>query len=236
MKDYKLTDDEAVLLDGRVNPEAQASIDIAKQRIAGRDIFPELNEGERAFVIDVQIEARSKGELCKRFSRMTMCPGCGDKRRYAVHKRSSMNHRKGAPNYNKPIDVCGISLACDFITIQSYPRLAVCTTCFAKLKPYVDKAIADIPCQYPEALFGHPSPWMRYENRHCTACNWEGHEGQMGLLPAMLSGHYRGQCPQCKARNEPLGKAIIESKPGHVLVKMTIPEANKPQTLTESEA
>lgn len=205
---YELTDDEAVLLDGRVNEKAQQAIDAAKRRIALRAIYSDLTEKERAFISAVVDEAREKKLLRARHDGMVACPVCEKRGGYAKHKRSGRFHRKGDADCRKPIKLSGYSFADDFIVISGYPRLSACRDCVTKLVPYLKSALADVETQLPEML--GPSRFIRAEIHECSKCGWRGDETRMRRLPAIMQGHYPGGCPNCDAQNTAFGPTLVK--------------------------
>jgi hypothetical protein len=211
MSKYPLTDDEALLLDGKVGAEAQALIDSAKERIALRASgSQELSDKDRKFIVDVVAEARKKGLLRKGHAAMRHCPCCGKEGGYAVYARTSRNHRKGEPNRDKPKMLSGVTLADDFIRITGYPRLATCAACYSRLVPHLKLALEGLEVELPEDL-QDTRRWRRHRLMKCEKCSWDGLEAEMGLRRTLMGdGMYPATCPKCQAQNVVFGPEIVK--------------------------
>lgn len=218
-----LSDHELVILDGQCSETVQQAVDAAKQRLAAIAALPQLTEKQAGFVADVVREARENGKLTFRFSSIRSCPLCERKAGYAVRTRRSAWARAGTPNYDKPLYLSGIELAERFLSVKGYVSLGCCRECMDFMKPFLTEALADVRAEIPENITGHAPRFLWYRNQHCTKCEWSGHEGQMGFIPAVFQGKYRGKCPQCGAENLFLGPTIIKSIDGFTVVESGAP-------------
>lgn len=213
-----LTDSELVILDGRCSPETQSLVEAAKERLAMVDSLP----GEPAiagFVADAVRAAREDGRLRYETTSLSHCKICGRDAGYAKYKRSGRYHEKGATRYDRPLYIGGVELRGGFIRVQGCARLGCCHECFAKAKPHLKTALAAVRAEISVYITGEQPKFRRYDNCECTACGWSGHDGELGLLPAILRGSYPGQCPKCGAKNMAFGPNIIKATEGFVVVE-----------------
>lgn len=204
-----LTDQELAVLDGRCSAKVQAEVEDAKLRLAAVAASPGVNPAIAGFVADVLAEATKNGRLVYRWQQLRHCSVCKADRGYATYPRSSRYHRKGDPNYCKPLYLQGVELARRAITIQGNVSVGCCRACWEVAKPLVITALEGIRAEVPEGITGKPPAWRYSEMMNCKACGWTGPELKMHLLPALMSGTYRGGCPACPAENRPLGPRIL---------------------------
>ena len=171
------------------------------------------------FVGRVLQEVKLNGKLDFRHIAINRCDVCKTSAGYASYQRNSVNHRKDTPNFSKPLTLRGIDLVHVFISIKNCANLGCCADCWSKISPYLVPILNTLEVDAPEALLGQPAKWKKWKKAECTACGWTGHEGDLGLVPAMMRGGYRGQCPGCEEKNRPLGKTIVNlSTTGFVLL------------------
>jgi len=206
----ELTDEELLLLDGKVSPEIQTLIDNIRDRLLIEKKYSELSELEAKLIQDVVEEAKKTYLLIFQYKRLRHCSTCNKSAGYAVYKRSSRHHRKGEPNYDKPLTFLGVELAKRFITWQGHATLGCCDSCFKKLQPYLTTALVGFPVELPEELYAEGEfKYKAYRLAECTKCGWKGHEGQMGKSRTVMgNGFYPNTCPSCKSKNE-----ILSSNP-----------------------
>lgn len=219
-----LTNEELLLLNGEVNDEVQKEINKARARLADiAALLPAttdvLTENQIAFISSALEEARTKGQLSLRRTRINKCGVCGSRGGYATYKRSSRYHRKGEPNYDKPLTLYAIELAERFIRFKGHATVGCCNECFKIIQPHLKTALAGIRAQLPEELTDEPERYKRYRNQRCKGCGWEGHEGEMGPLQTLMrDGHYPGQCPACGVKSLPFGPTVFETTKGFSIV------------------
>lgn len=118
------------------------------------------------------------------------------------------------PNHDKPLTFAGIEFAKRFIGIRGSSVVGCCIECYTAVKVALVAALADVRAQIPEAITDYKPRWARWDLYECTQCGWQGHEGQMRELPAIISGKYRGGCPACDAKNQFLGPTLLKSREG----------------------
>lgn len=215
-----LTDEELVLLDGRVSLDAQKIVDAAKGRIAARGQFSDLDSRFAGFIADVLAAAEREGKLIWIWEQIRSCPVCGKRPdpRYVLYKSGP---NRGTPNYDKPRYLQGVELLPAFVKFQGSVLLGACTECMDAVKPHLEKVLAETPVQLPPQLLTDGSrQWVKRANMHCTVCGWEGHEGQMRQLPTLIGyGSYPGGCPDCSAENH-LGGLQIKTVDGFQMVEV----------------
>lgn len=212
-----LTASEAVLLDGKVSKEAQAVVDSAKlaMSLQGPD---SLMDSHRKLIADLVEFAKIEGVLIRRKSLTTRCPTCGLSKGYETHRRSGKYHRKGQPNYDRPVWIPCIDYKPTMV--QGYVKHGCCEDCASIVEPLLKLALADVVAQLPDALAGNKR-YRKYDNVKCTACNWEGHKGEMIKCRTLMGdGWYPAQCPKCKAKNE-LFATLVKTAKGFTCVELT---------------
>lgn len=202
----KLTAAELSLLDGRVRSEVQAEVDLAKATLRLADVSG-LTEGQRKVVAEAVAEATKNGQLVYRQRSIVFCQMCSKSAGYAVYKSG---RNKGRENRDKPRHMLGYELVHRFVSMQGYANVGGCAECMEAALPILCAELAGVCAELPEQLRGDRPPSKRYEGAKCTQCGWEGHVGEMRLLPAIMGGTYHGGCPKCPANNNPLGKIVIE--------------------------
>lgn len=220
--DYKLPDDLAVLLDGKVEPKVQTLIDKAKARIASRTEFAHLTDQERAFVVALVERAKTHGLLGYRSTGMRTCRVCGTKCGYRKVARTSKWKTKGEDDYDNPILVRGIDFVDSFVRMTGYPSLGACSVCVAKLMPDILRALESVPHERKYWPTG-PSRWAKFSKMKCE-CGWRGHEGQMTRRPTLMGdGAYPAGCPSCGRQNSLFVSHVKhnnDEKPDFVVVEV----------------
>lgn len=222
MSGFDLTDDEALLLDGKCSPKAQALVDAAKLRVAARSQFAHLSAVDAGFIADVVSHAAAEKKLVYQTRAIDKCKLCGAGGEYARHARTTRSHRRGQINYDRPIRIGGIELRERFVIVTGYVSLGACSACMERLKPDLRAALADLNVEMPDALAGERR-WKRWPVVECSKCKWRGHEGEMGKLRTLMGdGWYPGQCPKCPAQNMPFSQAIKSVDPAeYAIVEVT---------------
>lgn len=203
-----IPDRYASLLDGLTDDETQKVIDAAKERLHLLDINAGLSELHAKFIHDVVNEAKKAGKLTFKYDCITYCSLCKRSDGYAKYKRDGRYHRKGQIDLSKPLSFRAIELKHSFVTVKNYVSLGGCTDCMDMILPPLVAALRDVKAELPEALAG-PVRYKRYDLKQCTACKWEGHEGQLGKLRTLMGdGYYAGKCPSCGVENSLFVHAI----------------------------
>lgn len=213
----RLTDEELLFLDGHLLPEAQTVVDAAKARVAFKNENPALDPPIASFVANVVLEAQTTGVLRYQHGRINHCNIHNESAGYAVYKSGP---RKGQQNYNKQLSYPGVDLVKRSVSIAGSAALGGCVDCINTALPHIRAALVGVEAQLPEQLQTPDEPtFTRYSHRKCVQCGWEGHEGEMGRLPAVLGGSYPGQCPSCDAKSLAFGPVVFTLVDGFTVVQ-----------------
>lgn len=215
-----LTDEELLELDGRCNQGTQKRIDHVKKRMSLRSQY-DVSDGIADLLASVLEEAHENGILIYSYRRIRFCAACNKIYSFAKYSRSSKYHRRGDKNPDRPILLDAMEFARRSIRVQEYITVGCCLECLKIVKPLLPSVLEDVRAELPEELTGRKPLFKRYENRKCTQCGWEGHEGEMRKLRTVFNdGWYLGGCPNCPAVND-LGGHPIESFEGFTLIEMS---------------
>lgn len=207
MPKLELTDEEIALLDGRVSPETQSTVDAAKQRLAmmraNSDLSPKLAE----LITKAVREAMKNGILVHQYTNVHYCSLCEKSAGYALHTRNGKYHRKGQEDTRKPRSFRGFELQKSFVFIKGHVSLGGCLDCYGKVINPLREALATIRAELPSELAG-PVKFKRWDDYECP-CGWKGHEGQLLQLRTFMGdGYYRGKCPKCGKENQLFSQPI----------------------------
>lgn len=212
----RLDDEELMLLDGRCGEEPQREVDRAKLRIAMRAKYPSLPPAIAGLVGDVVSHAQENGRLAFLGRHTRWCALCGkspEPLRYRSGRRRGQIKDHGR--------LFGREFRDAFVRVENHISLGGCAECIEAARPALVAELESVRAEIPQALTGHAPRWTRWPRRHCTKCEWEGHEGQMGLLSTVMGdGRYRGSCPSCGAQNT-LFNTVVELRDGHEVVEST---------------
>lgn len=217
MQSVNLTDEELVLLDGKCSSEVQESVNSAKSRFASIASMPDVNPELAKWIADSVEYAKKKGRIRFCFTDLRSCPICKTHSGYYVHARTTRNHRKGEVDTGRPKYRQGVDLSDDFVIIKGYPSVGCCMDCWVTAKTLLAKALDGTFLEIPEGISGVTPVYKRENRRKCKTCGWEGHEGEMGKLPALMEGYYPGQCPKCGAK-ETIFTTQFDHLPGFSIV------------------
>lgn len=219
-----LTDDELFVLDGKCRDEIQQLVESAKRRRAAIESNPDADPKIMALCQKAVDVADAQGELCFYYQSINHCDVCDKRGGYATYPRSGRHHRKGDLNYSKPRYMGGVELERRFVTMKGHVFCGCCRTCWDKAKPILASMLEDVRAAIPEEITGHAPRFIKYSRKKCKKCGWQGHEGELGLLPALMGGYYRGECPKCQAK-EQLFNNVFEILDGFDLVEVPTTEA-----------
>ncbi|NIN36606.1 MAG: hypothetical protein GTO60_16545 [Gammaproteobacteria bacterium] len=199
-----LTDDEILLLDGRCDERIQKKIDIVKMQqrynIAAPDEYKPiiariLEKAERTGILSY-----SRGRHVRR------CDACDKAAGYATYTRTTKYHRKGDPNFNRPLAFYAHSIA----------GFEICNDCFSRLEQHLLRNLDGIQAEVSHHLTGHSSALLCFTNVICNECQWAGHEGELKSLPVAFGGD--AKCPRCGSTNQ----QIIGGKVARVYGQFTL--------------
>ena len=211
-----LSDDELAVLDGQCSEKVQSEVIAALARIQSREAHPSLSVDEAGFLADVVTEARTYGRIVRQNLRARHCKICGKNPGYY---RFKSGRRKGEQDWNRPLKFAGVEMARRFVTVQGSITLGGCSECIERLTPEIKTALANVPAQIHASFAAEGRPvYVWNANRHCTACGWTGHEGEMGRQPTLIGyGTYPAECPQCGAKNQVFSQPVVKSSDGFTL-------------------
>ncbi len=203
-----LTFDELACLDGKCSAKVQEKLDKAReQRSLIAEIASDDADAARIAASIVQ-SVKARLQLDQTYQNAKegyisgRCECCKTTPGYVPYARSGRYAVKGQPNRDRPRTR----------HMTKFNGTGLCQACVARVKPLLVEALKDVPAQYPQGFFGegYVSPLTVHEAAYCTACDWEGHEGQMLRKGALMGGTYPGGCPSCKAENLMFGRTIVE--------------------------
>lgn len=228
----KLTDAELDRLDGHCESATQAAVDSMRARLALADDLSAsgLTDGQVRLVHAAVERAQVNGALTYSSTGINRCGYCGAEGGYAKHKRSGRYHRKGDPDYKRPTYVSGIDYAQGVVTMRGYATVGACRPCCEAANPVILSRLATLPTALPAHFpgaatmqvpaYGGPRTVPRVVKHglcRCSTCQLVQHEGEMGLLPAIMDGYYPGQCKRCGTKRMPLAPSPFVAVPGWVV-------------------
>jgi hypothetical protein len=221
-----IPDDELLLLDGRCSPETQTGIDAIKAR---RSVMAseKLTESEAQFLLEIVKEATKQKRLICQWKNTHRCLVCGKDAGYATHTRTTRWHRRGEPNYDRPLTFLTVELAERFVTIKNCVTLGCCRACWERLQQKVVEKLAGIDAEIAQGITGKPPQWKRFPVMKCLKCGWQGRKDEVIKLPALMQGYYPGECPECHAQYLPFGSTIFETLNEYALVPVIIKKADE---------
>lgn len=185
MREISLTDNELLLLDGKVNQEAQATIDYVKKIDAYSDI------GNRIYA-EIIVNALAKGELKITYRDISDCPVCGAKTEYRTMTRG---RNRGKKDYDHPIRLWGVSFLDGFVVVKGHSKFGFCRECGEKAKSAILAYVKehDLPIRTE-----NESDWIKEEAMICRGCKELIWKFDMGLeYTIMGDGRYYARCPKC---------------------------------------
>lgn len=200
MKLYKLalSYEELMKIPFTMNEAAEEVKAQAKQESEFGFELPVMNE--------ILVKSLKSGQFTFRSKRISHCPLCKKNAGYAKYTRNSKYHRKGDNNYKRPLTMTGYKVNEGFVSVQGLGDF--CSDC-NKEHQILDRITDYLLVNRLEVELVHneDSIFKKDPVRICHACKEEMYESEMGELPALLSGRYKGQCPHCEAKSLPFGKS-----------------------------
>lgn len=218
-----LTDEELTLLDGKCRPEIQKEVEAAKRRLAMATKLADIPVEIAKLVADAVQLAKTTGELKASRGETRHCVVCQKNAGYAKRKRTSRDgfHRKGEPDYTKPLYLSAIDLGRGFIVFKGHITLGCCVDCWPKVKAILTEELAGVRAEIAESITGQPPRYKRYDKVKCKSCGWEGHEGLMLRHSTIMGdGTYPSGCPNCNQHNLFFGPRIIERADGFEIIEV----------------
>lgn len=186
-----LEDRDLALLVGSNDPDVRVAAEQACARLAAAARWPELQPHVAALVVDVLAEARKSGRLIHRGVAISRCHYCGAHSTWEKSKRRRREYEA---------KISGIELADRFVIIAGHISVGGCRACFDAALATLRTELAMFPVELPQALLAKDArAYRRWDRCRCKRCDWRGHDGQLGKLPALMGGEYHGKCPSCGA-------------------------------------
>lgn len=213
----ELRPEEMLLLDGRVRPEVQRAVDLARDGERVRVQYG-LSERHGHLVANARAVAGEKGEMRLSGAPISHCWLCDRDAGY------------GGKRKDKPLSMDGFDLDRGFISVRGHVSLGGCWQCLTALKPALQAELASVRAEVSDTLrTPEATQWKKWSLCTCAACGWTGHDGELGKLRTLFNdGWYPGKCPSCGAENRPLGKNLIEHKPDGFVVVPVPPARSAP--------
>lgn len=206
MREIKLTDEELLLLDGRVNPDAQLVIESAKKALEHASLG-----SLGAEVIRLALE---QGQFKWNHTSLSYCSICKKSAGYAKYKSG---RNRGGNNYKRPLYFGGIEFMRGFVSIKGFASNGGCHACVGKLKDELIQYILDknLPVMLPEN-----TKWLKEDIQKCYKCNTEfGNFSAYLDRTIMGDGFYYCGCPVCDAESRFLGRNF--ETVGHKMVPIS---------------
>ena len=206
-----LTDEDLLkLAESADHATAQAAAKCA-ERVALVERLKDVPAHIAGLVADAVAEARESGELVYYNRRISRCAHCGATSTWTKPAR----RRKEVE-----VQLSGVELARRFVYVQGHVSVGGCSECVKAAAPIIAAELSGVPAQLPSQIVAEGvSTWVKWGRVKCKKCNWTGHEGQLGRLPAIMGGTYPGRCPSCSAERMPFGLDPFEHIDGFELIE-----------------
>jgi hypothetical protein len=188
IREVKLTNQELLLLDGKVNEVAQKVVNEVKEIMKYADIGDEM-------LAEIISLALKKGELTRNHREISECRKCG---KHKTYKTITRGRKKGKLAYDHPLYVWGRTYLDGFVTIKGYSPFSYCDECTKEVEhtliDYIK--INDLPIQLSDT-----EGWQKENAKICMYCGEKIWEFDMGLeYTLMADGRYYSECPKCKTK------------------------------------
>lgn len=207
MAQINLTDQELLLLDGRIeNPQLQKEIDSAKQRLDYTWGIDYPNDAIKALASQMAQYAAVQGKISFSHINLRRCSVCKESAGYDTYKKSGRYHRKGEINTSKPLFMGGLDFDSSLVKIMNHTSLGCCNECYELGKTSIAATLLKVKAEIAPVLMNPVHKWTpkykRWDNMECTRCGWTGHQGEMTEESTLFdNGKYKAGCPQCGAKN-----------------------------------
>lgn len=205
MRKVELTDEELLLLDGKVGEKAQGIVEQAKLALQHAELGPLGSE-----VLRLALE---QGEFKCNYTSLRYCGICKKSAGYAKFKGG---RNRGQDNHKRPLYFSGIEFMPGFITMRGYASNGGCKECVGDLPNRIWKYIVekDLPIQG----VGADARWAKENLRKCKSCGAEFGEFDMYIRQALMGdGWLHAGCPSCEEQSS-LFHSPFEST-GHRMVR-----------------
>lgn len=220
LREYKLNDTQAAALlrlGIELEPATRLAVERAEARLTMYRRYPDLGE-LAGLIAELQIQGRADGILGCRYEQAHSCLWC--QRDFGTKQVKRGRGRNAYTDTVLLTERC-VDFKKNWITIKGHVALGCCMQCFERVESAAKAELAHEFIELPNILQTSSAPrWKRYDRRRCKACGWEGHEGEMGQVPALIEGSFPGVCPKCNVRQLPLGPSIFEHLDGFNVVRL----------------
>jgi hypothetical protein len=179
-----LTDEELVRLDYSNNERLANEIRLAKERVAlkGTGLSPIGAEIVQSTLNHGALDVSGVGNMSY------PCDRCKAFTTYPLYRSGP---RKGQKNLSRPIKIWGVRIGNTYL----------CSKCYREVLQELAPTLLALPAEVNTPGIGD-NGLRKYWMAHCSACDWRGHQGQLGNLPTIIAhGTYKGRCPSCGAAN-----------------------------------
>lgn len=184
-----ILDQDLVKLDGICSPHTQLMVDKAKKRLLLRAAG--IDQKLVLLISNIREHLQEYLKFKVNKIKLSSCLLCDKKSSYEKYTRSSRNHRKGTPNYDKPIYFDGVEVNGTACTIRGYSSTGCCVDCWNKNKDVILENIKDIKCENPV-----DGKYRRINIYRCE-CSWEGSEYELVNGTNLVFETSKNTCPKC---------------------------------------
>ena len=188
MRKLELSDDEIMLLDGKVNADAQKIIDDVKKI----HLYDDIGEPILAEIIKIAVD---QNELKYTHRTLFKCGMCGLVAEYPKYKSGP---RKGKINLSKSRNgFFGTAFHDGFIIANGYSNYGFCSECGKIAHSKIVNFIVDK--DLPVDIHTERGKYIRENERECFSCHAKIWEFDMKPKSAVMQGNYYAICPECGA-------------------------------------
>lgn len=203
MTEVDLTNDELLLLDGRVSAKVQKEIDRIKIAMQHVELGLPL-----ALLIADGLQA---GRILWNYDELKGIQSCAVCHKRAGYAQYQSGRYRGEENYGRPLRLMGHMFTAGNQTIRLCAECA--TPTIPRLQAYILEH--DLPIEIPT-----DTRYIREAERKCFACEKTSWLFDMGTEPTVFDqGYYYGRCPHCGAVELPLSPRQFEATGNFRLVR-----------------
>ena len=134
--ELKVNEEDLMSMDGKCPKSIQDVIDtviqLNQKKMAyalGTGLEPHLAVVLSKWIVLVEVAKRTFTKITVTNRSDSYCPVCKKSAGYRPYTRGSYRHKKGSPNYSKPLSMGRMD-----IRLDGYNRLSLCWECYGKVK------------------------------------------------------------------------------------------------------